>query len=85
MSGDYRTYDCPNCGRHRVLASGICEKCEWDTDKGDYAGITGRCVHGPDGEHKAVLGNNIIGPPFYECEYCHLDMPDSEPNVENKG
>jgi len=32
----YRNEDCPNCGRHRVQADGVCEKCGWDVDYGDY-------------------------------------------------
>lgn len=37
---DYRSTDCPNCGRHRVMADGICEKCEWDVDGGNYLSVT---------------------------------------------
>jgi hypothetical protein len=46
----YRSGDaviCPNCGRYRVQgpdsgmhADGVCEKCTWDVDGGDYATIT---------------------------------------------
>lgn len=36
----YRDLDCPNCGRHRVWATGVCEKCRWDVDGGDYVIVT---------------------------------------------
>lgn len=36
----YRSIDCPNCGRNRVEQDGVCEKCDWDVDGGDYASIT---------------------------------------------
>lgn len=36
----YRPVDCPNCGRHRVLGDGICEKCGWDVDGDDYEIVT---------------------------------------------
>lgn len=36
----YRNIDCPNCGRGRVESDGVCEKCEWDIDGGDYARVT---------------------------------------------
>lgn len=36
----YRDMDCPNCKRHRVQDDGVCEKCLWDADGGDYAAIT---------------------------------------------
>lgn len=38
--GDYRDIACPNCGRHRVETDGICEKCHWDVDGGDWVTIT---------------------------------------------
>lgn len=36
----YRNIDCPECGRHRVEADGVCEKCQWDIDGGDYVSVT---------------------------------------------
>lgn len=36
----YRDIDCPNCGRHRIMKNGICDKCEWDIDGNDYARVT---------------------------------------------
>ena len=36
----YRNIDCPNCGRHRVSTKGICDKCFWDVDGGDYVTVT---------------------------------------------
>ncbi|WCB94472.1 hypothetical protein DSM104299_03209 [Baekduia alba] len=42
----YRPGSCPNCGRHRVHGAamldedGVCEKCGWDVDGGDYASVT---------------------------------------------
>jgi predicted RNA-binding Zn-ribbon protein involved in translation (DUF1610 family) len=42
----YRDVACPNCGRHRVQGAamldedGVCEKCGWDADGGDYATVT---------------------------------------------
>jgi len=39
LSG-YRSIDCPNCTRRRVLREGVCEKCNWDIDNGDYASNT---------------------------------------------
>ena len=53
---DYRNVDCPKCGRHRVQGDGVCEKCLWDVDGGDYASITrpdeydtqGYIYHKPD-------------------------------------
>lgn len=36
----YRDMECPQCGRHRVESDGVCEKCEWDTDNGDFAMVT---------------------------------------------
>jgi hypothetical protein len=71
----YRNVDCPNCGRHRVMLGGVCEKCAWDIDGGDYASITGKCPISTDGKHYPVPGNNIMGPPFMECEFCHIDLP----------
>lgn len=38
--GYYRDVDCPNCRRHRVQDDGVCEKCLWDVDNGDYAAVT---------------------------------------------
>jgi hypothetical protein len=32
----YRDIDCPQCGRSRVLLSGVCEKCRWDMDNQKY-------------------------------------------------
>lgn len=32
----YQNIACPNCGRHRVLTEGVCEKCQWDVTGGDY-------------------------------------------------
>lgn len=54
--GTYRDVECPNCNRHRVQDDGVCEKCLWDVDGGDYAAITqpadysatGRVFHLPD-------------------------------------
>jgi hypothetical protein len=37
---DYRAVDCPNCGRNRVELDGVCDKCFWDADGGDFASIT---------------------------------------------
>lgn len=37
---DYRDTECPNCGRHRVEWDGVCEKCGWDVDGGNYSSIT---------------------------------------------
>lgn len=28
---------CENCTRHRVLADGVCEKCNWDNDVHRYS------------------------------------------------
>lgn len=36
----YRPDACSNCGRFRVQTDGVCEKCNWDVDGGDYAMIT---------------------------------------------
>ena len=36
----YRDLECPNCGRNRVELDGVCEKCYWDVDGGDYVTIT---------------------------------------------
>lgn len=33
---DYRSFDCAKCGRMRVEKSGICEKCKWNNDDGEY-------------------------------------------------
>lgn len=72
--GSYRNIDCPNCGRHRVLSGGICEKCSWDVDGGDYASITGRCPKTDSGAHEPRPGNNIMGPPFTECGACGIEL-----------
>lgn len=40
MSEFYRDIDCPNCQRHRVDQDGVCDKCLWDVDGGDYALVT---------------------------------------------
>lgn len=40
MAAEYRNTDCPNCDRHRVQSDGVCEKCLWDSDGGNYASIT---------------------------------------------
>jgi uncharacterized OB-fold protein len=42
LTGEYRNPDatCENCGRMRVLESGVCEKCEWDNDAHDFALVT---------------------------------------------
>ena len=37
---DYRDMECPNCGRCRVEIDGVCEKCGWDVDGGNYSSIT---------------------------------------------
>lgn len=37
---EYRQAECCNCGRHRVLPEGVCEKCLWDVEAGGYASIT---------------------------------------------
>lgn len=39
-SDGYRPMNCTNCNRVRVLFNGVCEKCEWDVDRGNYASIT---------------------------------------------
>lgn len=60
----YRDTDCPNCGRHRVQDDGVCEKCLWDADGGDYAAITrptdytanGRIYHLPENEFFREMG-----------------------------
>jgi len=31
---------CTNCGRYRVQTDGVCDKCWWDNDRGNYASIT---------------------------------------------
>lgn len=36
----YRNTKCNKCGRFRVELDGVCEKCLWDNDGGDYACIT---------------------------------------------
>jgi ribosomal protein L37AE/L43A len=43
----YYAEECKNCGRVRVLrdtgdehSDGVCEKCGWDADGGDYAAVT---------------------------------------------
>lgn len=67
MSDSYRSSDCPNCGRHRVQADGVCEKCDWDADGGDYVGITrpAYCPRSPTGVHEMAPGA------FGEaCKYC---------------
>jgi hypothetical protein len=38
----YRDVECTNCGRVRVEMNGVCEKCDWDNDNGNYASITRR-------------------------------------------
>jgi hypothetical protein len=42
QGADYNGDDCKNCGRMRVLHYDqvdrrICEKCNWDQDRNDYA------------------------------------------------
>ena len=74
---DYRETACSNCGRLRVQWSGVCEKCLWDNDGGNYASITGRCPRSSDGNHKPVPGNNIMGTPFMECEFCQVELDES--------
>lgn len=34
--GAYRDADCPSCKRRRVLANGVCDKCRWNVDRGEY-------------------------------------------------
>lgn len=36
MSDYYRDDPCPKCGRHRVQANGVCEKCRWNVDANDF-------------------------------------------------
>lgn len=53
---EYREIECPNCGRLRVQDDGVCEKCLWDADGNNYAGVTrpgeydtqGAITHKPD-------------------------------------
>jgi hypothetical protein len=72
---DYRDMACKYCHRLRVQQSGICEKCQWDNDLGNFASITGRCPNSSDGKHEPVSGNNIMGGPFTECELCKIELP----------
>lgn len=60
--------ECPNCGRVRVDEDGVCGKCLWDIEGGDYAAVTrperwdtlGRILH--------VRGNDPFGgPPTCTC------------------
>lgn len=42
QGADYTGDDCKNCARQRVLLYAeagrrVCEKCNWDQDRGDYA------------------------------------------------
>lgn len=37
--GDYKSIECPNCHRHRVFTSGICEKCNWDVNACEYSSV----------------------------------------------
>lgn len=63
----YRGIGCPNCGRNRVQLDGICEKCDWDADGGDYVAIArpNYCRHSPTGEH--VMEPRFMGE---QCKYC---------------
>jgi hypothetical protein len=48
--GDYRNDDCTQCGRMRVLLSGICDKCGWNNDlrywDNPYAPLMEEVEHG---------------------------------------
>ena len=48
----YRNINCPNCGRVRVELDGICEKCTWDVDKGEYAKRCEQCNRPMAGDEK---------------------------------
>ena len=36
----YRVQVCTNCGRMRIELNGVCDKCGWDQDGGNFASIT---------------------------------------------
>jgi hypothetical protein len=36
----YRVQVCTNCGRMRIEMNGVCDKCGWDQDGGNFASIT---------------------------------------------
>jgi hypothetical protein len=58
--GYYRNVACPQCGRHRVETNGICEKCLWDIDGGDFASITRPTEYDVNGPVCSIPDN-----PFY--------------------
>jgi len=68
---EYKNIDCPNCGRHRVQSDGVCEKCLWDVDGGNYASITrpkeydhvGRIVELPENNPFEQASNPTPRPP----------------------
>lgn len=46
----YRAMSCPHCGRNRVESNGVCEKCFWDADGGNFASITRPTEYDVQGE-----------------------------------
>lgn len=56
---NYRSIDCPECGRHRVWNDGVCDKCFWDVDGGDYASITRPDEYRPNGPYDKKLMEKI--------------------------
>jgi ribosomal protein L37AE/L43A len=64
---NYRDVACPNCGRNRVELDGVCDKCLWDIDGGNYASITRPAeydVHGyifVRGDENLILDAEEVG------------------------
>lgn len=57
----YRSGPCNNCSRHRVELSGVCDKCLWDNDAGDYACITRPQEFDTQGRVYSVPDNDVFG------------------------
>ena len=61
MTDCYRDIDCPNCNRHRVQANGVCEKCLWDVDNGNYVNITRPDEYDHCGRIVNLPENSLLG------------------------
>lgn len=68
---DYRRGDaigCKNCGRARVQWDGVCEKCLWDNDAGEYASVSRPTEYDALGRKSEIPDNDVFGTPDARSE-----------------
>ena len=60
LMDEYRNQECPHCFRWRIQSDGVCDKCFWDSEGGDYACVTRPDEYSPQGPIFTKPDENLI-------------------------